>query len=107
MTNKDKFKSLMVLMGEYYSKPVSEPILKLYWHKLSHMSDKQFSDAVEAHMDDCKFFPKLPELTIHAPKPEVLKIGSDEGLVLGKSSLLAWCKNTQLLMDKYPGAEII
>ena len=92
----------MMLMGEYYGKTISQPIIKLYWHKLAHMSDKQFADAVEAHMDDSKFFPKLPELTIHAPKPEVLAIGSDEGLVLGKSGLLAWCKNSQRLMDKYP-----
>ena len=102
MINRDKFKSLMMLMGEYYGKTISEPILKLYWHKLTHMSDKQFADAVESHTDNSKFFPKLPELTIHAPKVEVLAIGSDEGLYVGKSGRLAWCKNTQRLIYKYP-----
>ena len=92
----------MMLMGEYYGKTISQPIIKLYWHKLAHMSDKQFSDAVEAHMDDCKFFPKLPELTMYAPKPQQLAIESNEGLVVGNSGRLAWCQNTKNLMDKYP-----
>ncbi len=89
--NQVTFKSNFTALGEYFNKPQSEALAKIYWRKLKHLTDEQFESAVSACLDDCKFFPKIPEITERSPK----------ALALENKGSLNWCQNTDKLLALY------
>jgi hypothetical protein len=89
--NSDKFKALLVGLGEYKNKEVTNSFLNIYWRKLKHLDYSQVVYAVDKCIDDCKFFPTIPEIISRLPEQPKLE----------KVAKLTWCDNTQKLMDEY------
>ena len=58
MKDEQKFKELLLMLGDIFDKKVSGTILKTYWQILSSYTDTQFATAVDAHMRVGKFFPR-------------------------------------------------
>ena len=89
--NKNTFKANMTALGEYFNKPQSEAISRMYWRKLRHLDDSDFIQAIDQCIDDCKFFPRIPEILSRAPEqPKLENKGS-----------LSWCDTTQNLLNQY------
>ena len=93
MTEQDinSFKSLMMGLGDYKSKEITKPLLNIYWRKLKHLTFEQVQHAIDGCVDDCTYFPTVPEIIQHLPKQERLETAAK----------LTWCANTQKLIREY------
>ena len=72
--DKAHFQSIMIGVGELYSKEITKPLLQIYFQALQKYSIEQVSSAFTAHMVDPKhgtFMPKPADLVriIDADKP--------------------------------------
>ena len=58
MKDQQKFKELILMLGDIFDKKVSSGTLKTYWQVLSSYTDTQFATAADAYMRVGKFFPR-------------------------------------------------
>lgn len=68
MRNEDKpqFAKLMVALGEYYSKEVSDGLIGIYWSGLQHFDLPAVREAMNRHMqnaDSGQFMPKIADIS--------------------------------------------
>jgi hypothetical protein len=60
-----EFKEIMIGLGEYYGKEITEALTKIYWYDLKLLSIEQFKQAASTHRmntDSGQFFPKIADL---------------------------------------------
>lgn len=63
--DEDKFKEVMIGLGEYYSKEITEAFIKIYWYDLKQITLEQFMQAASLHRmnpDSGQFFPKTSDI---------------------------------------------
>ena len=65
MKDRECFKNWMLLLGEVYSKEISQTILRLYWKLLEQYTDQECNLAFQTHMKTSKFWPKPADLIFH------------------------------------------
>lgn len=61
----DEFKEVMVGLGEYYTKEITEALIKIYWYDLKPLTIEQFKQAASLHRmnpDNGQFFPKSADI---------------------------------------------
>jgi hypothetical protein len=60
-----EFKEVMIGLGEYYGKEISEALTKIYWYDLKPLTIEQFKQAASQHRlnpDNGQFFPKSADI---------------------------------------------
>lgn len=60
-----EFKEILIGLGEYYDKKITESLIKIYWYDLKLLSIEQFKQAASTHRmntDNGQFFPKTADL---------------------------------------------
>ena len=63
--DEDEFKKVMLGLGEYYDKKISESLIKIYSYDLKQLTLEQFKQAASSHRmntDNGQFFPKTADL---------------------------------------------
>ena len=63
--DEEEFKKVMIGLGEYYDKPITESLIKIYGYDLKPLTIEQFKQAASAHRmntDNGQFFPKTADL---------------------------------------------
>jgi hypothetical protein len=68
MRHEDKpdFAGLMVSIGEYYGREISDGLMDMYWHGLQHYDLAAVRDALNRHVsnpDSGQFMPKIADIT--------------------------------------------
>ncbi len=61
----DEFKEVMIGLGEYYGKEITEALTKIYWYDLKPLTIEQFKQAASIHRmnpDNGQFFPKSADI---------------------------------------------
>jgi hypothetical protein len=61
----DEFKEVMIGLGEYYGKEITEALTKIYWYDLKPLTIDQFKLAASQHRlnpDNGQFFPKSADI---------------------------------------------
>lgn len=62
MKNKDGFKTVMLLASDIFHRDVEPSVIQAYWNIFAAYTDKQFADAMAAHLCTGKFFPVPADL---------------------------------------------
>lgn len=60
-----EFKEILIGLGEYYGKEITEALTKIYWYDLKPLSIEQFKQAASTHRmntDNGQFFPMTADL---------------------------------------------
>ena len=78
MKDKNKFKAMMMSIGEIFDKEISQSLLEVYWRVLEPFSDAQASRALNHAISTCKFFPKPADII------EILTVKLED------KAILAW-----------------
>lgn len=63
-----KFAAMMLAVGEYYNRDISESLTRIYWQGLKQYDYQAISKAAQQHManpDGGQFFPKIADFTRH------------------------------------------
>ena len=66
--DEEEFKKVMLGLGEYYDKPITESLIKIYGYDLKPLTMEQFKQAASLHRmntDNGQFFPKTADLMRH------------------------------------------
>lgn len=61
----DEFKEVLIGLGEYYNKEITEALTKIYWYDLKPLTIDQFKLAASQHRlnpDNGQFFPKSADI---------------------------------------------
>lgn len=61
----DEFKKVMIGLGEYYTKEITEALTEIYWYDLKPLTIDQFKLAASQHRlnpDNGQFFPKSADI---------------------------------------------
>jgi len=61
----DEFKEVMIGLGEYYTKEITDALTKIYWYDLKPLTIDQFKFAASQHRlnpDNGQFFPKSADI---------------------------------------------
>ena len=61
----DEFKEIMIGLGEYYGKEITEALTKIYWYDLKLLTIGEFKQAASVHRmnpDNGQFFPKTSDI---------------------------------------------
>lgn len=92
--SQDTLKQALTLWAEYFQRPVSNPLAKMYFQKLKHLTDSEFNNAAERCVEELTFFPKIAEILARVPK-------RDQTPQLNHSPRLQYCQNTFDLVSRY------
>jgi len=63
--NQHKFKEIMIGLGEYYGKEITEVLIKIYWYDLKPFTLDEFKKGCSIHRmnpDNGQFFPKTADI---------------------------------------------
>lgn len=91
--SQDTLKQALTLWAEYFQRPVSNPLAKMYFQKLKHLTDSEFNKAAELCVEELTFFPKIAEVLARVPKRE-------QPQQLNHSPRLQYCQNTFDLVSR-------
>lgn len=61
----NEFKEILIGLGEYYGKDITEALIKIYWYDLKPLTIDQFKQAASTHRmnpDNGQFFPKTSDI---------------------------------------------
>lgn len=81
--DRDKFAHMMIALGEYYGRDISDGLMEMYWNGLAHFELPVVREALNRHMqnpDSGQFMPKVSDVV-------KMTTGSTQD-----SALLAWSK---------------
>lgn len=94
--NVEQFNNQFSVLTEVYGKNYSAQLKAIFYGKFKHLTQEQFSLIIQSYMSENQYMPKLNDLL--DLMPDSLKVTT---LHQTKKPSLAWCENTQKLLDEY------